>query len=124
MLTEFTNMKESKKQIKKRMKLEEIARLKKQKLKAKKRAKAKAEEARKLKARRKAKEAKKKASKAKHFYKQGSIKFPIYCHSIKKLKIKDINHLNKLGLHLGSVLLSVRDGTTYRGLVYSYNKQL
>lgn len=52
--------------------------------------------------------------------------FPIYVFldGKKELKIKSMEHLNKKGLHLGTVLTAVRDGTKYRGRLFSYNKSI
>ncbi len=69
---------------------------------------------------------KKKPKARKEYRKDIGAEFPIFAFSEGKRikKIKNLEHFNKLGLHLGSVLLSVRDGGALCGIHYSYNKSV
>lgn len=58
-------------------------------------------------------------------YIQGEITFPIYVFNDKRertVKIKTKDSVTYMGLHLGTVLTCVRDGTLYKGHYFSYNK--
>lgn len=75
----------------------------------------------------KIKKAKKQSNIIDRKYVAGEVSFPIYVFNSsgeRTVKIKSKDELHYMGLHLGTTLTCVRDGTKYSNHYFSYNKSI